>query len=457
MMDKYFIAASIVVVLCCLTLVFSIRHINEDKFITQLEYYTARNKKLELEREGDASDPTSNNTSNLNNLISEAKESNHSQNLLSLHNLENHSYKLDPKPTPVPLQGALVKSVTEKQDNDLTGLYPPGVHHPMPIASNNNLNNLNLPHLRVFDSIQPWPVLTTNPADTTLMFIHIPKTAGTTFRKDLLSINTPYSSFWYPPKGSNSWNSPGCMLQKSFGATHCSYSELNNCYNNNFMNSYVNPSQNNVNKWISIVRDPVMRVISEYYFWRKTVCNRPIGEPHCWSNELCSVKDDLSAWIKSPYNSAHNKFVKTLNNFENLKAPLDSIYHCMNVNGRKDNRFIQNNFQSYDNFNKNETVLLDAIKNIEENFAFIGNLDDIEGSGRVARYVLQEKSTTDSADPITFDLEKESSHVHTSNVRPDGVLEEHLRMIEERNYLDLQLYKYLSRKLELTIEVNQLG
>ena len=55
-MDKYFIAASIVVVLCCLTLVFSIRHINEDKFITQLEYYTARNKKLELEREGDASE-----------------------------------------------------------------------------------------------------------------------------------------------------------------------------------------------------------------------------------------------------------------------------------------------------------------------------------------------------------------------------------------------------------------
>ena len=54
--------------------------------------------------------------------------------------------------------------------------------------------------------------------ETLLVYIHIPKTAGSTFKKLINSINTDLTD-WYPGKGTNSWNSPGCLDAHKYGGT----------------------------------------------------------------------------------------------------------------------------------------------------------------------------------------------------------------------------------------------
>lgn len=184
------------------------------------------------------------------------------------------------------------------------------------------------------------------------------------------------------------------MTSKSFGATHCSFTELQDCYNQGYMKNYIPtlsefPSQSSSsNFYLTIIRDPIDRVISEYYYWRNSVCSRPPDAPLCWSKNLCESRHNFTEWIISPYNSAHNKYVKTLNKFENIPAPLDTDIHCMNVNGQKDNDYFTQKYDSYQQMNAQTELIFETIENIEQNFKLVAILDRLVESDILSSFVL---------------------------------------------------------------------
>ena len=123
----------------------------------------------------------------------------------------------------------------------------------------NPLNNMSekLQSMLKIENIQPWKILNLDPEHTLLPFIHIPKTAGSSVKDTIndwgyLNTNWPYKNSLYPRSASSyfgykkkkhgnphrqvkSHNSPGCR-EAPFGGTHCSYSELEECFENNWAN-----------------------------------------------------------------------------------------------------------------------------------------------------------------------------------------------------------------------------
>ena len=95
----------------------------------------------------------------------------------------------------------------------------------------------------LLENISPWKILDSDPNKTILPYVHVPKTAGSTFRdllkKDGQSISKwPYSNQIFPNFKTNSWNSPGCRPPQSWGGTHCGFAELDSCLKNNYANLY---------------------------------------------------------------------------------------------------------------------------------------------------------------------------------------------------------------------------
>ena len=461
-MDKYFIIATIFSCSICVLIFFKIHLTNEEKFIHQLEYY------IELNNNETSANEISNSTEAVTNV-----------------NFVNSTE-------------AEIQKFQQQTTGDAVEFVPPSELQSVPIPLSNSENDFTedsiLSDTNQLIPKRSWPKLTQNPINTTIFMVHIPKTAGSTFRNNLLRLSTPYFNF-YPPSRFSSWNSPGCKSSKTFGGTHCSFSELLNCYRERGMVQYVRgpeksesrqytgefigstsryrvfpeeiesgtisssnePLEKNI-RWITIIRDPIKRVVSEYFYWRNQVCSRPSDKAHPWSNNLCLQKHNFTNWIISPFNSAHNKYIKSLNYYPDLKAPLNSETppndYCINVNGIKDNTFFFDHFTSYQTLNSNYSLLQETIKNIETNFIMVADLDYMVESKVVANYVLNGFDN--------FDLNSEGNskemirQSHASHADPSQIMEEHLNLIRERNQLDLKLHRYFKEKLMMTIRTNGL-
>lgn len=107
-----------------------------------------------------------------------------------------------------------------------------------PITLSSKLQNL-------FDTIQPWPILKSNPNSTLIPWVHIPKTAGSSFKEALndfgrkyTSTEWPYRKCFFPNYKQSSSISPGCRSGKPSGLSHCRYSELKECIDGDFANLY---------------------------------------------------------------------------------------------------------------------------------------------------------------------------------------------------------------------------
>ena len=187
-----------------------------------------------------------------------------------------------------------------------------------------------------FQNVTPWRQLITEPIETMIAFIHIPKTAGSSFYKLIntdkygksmrLRYQNIYPSKFYKNTGSGkkgdpeSWNSPGCQFEKQHGGTHCSFSELEDCFDKRYVETVANV------KYMTVFREPVRRVISEYFWWRNKVCEncprkvRKFRGEMCglkdkdqnWPDDLCRVSGNFTAWLLSPVNVAHNRLVKSV-------------------------------------------------------------------------------------------------------------------------------------------------
>ena len=116
-------------------------------------------------------------------------------------------------------------------------------------------------------TVQAWQKLN-NSSDLLLTFIHIPKTSGSSFFNTVreAAVTADIKIF---PNHQNSFNSPGCRKNREFGGTHCSFSELNDCFVTKRAQIGYENLQNPTNKYFSIIRNPIDRVISEYFWWHE--------------------------------------------------------------------------------------------------------------------------------------------------------------------------------------------
>ena len=362
---------------------------------------------------------------------------------------------------------------------------------------------------KLTENISPWKILDSDPKNTLLPYVHVPKTAGSTFR-GFLHENTnshstakkwPYRNQIYPSFTTNSWNSPGCR-PFSWGGTHCGFAELDSCLKNDYANLYsknskstekyfqtwprphprpaslnstlISKYKNNI-KYFSIIRNPIKRVISEYYWWKPEESqiqkNWGCGHP-AWSPDLCWESRNVKSWTKSIFNSAHNRQMKSLypmkimqtNNKntktypiypENLKFDNEMDKECTNLNGQKDYKFITygnyNGSNSVATLNKNFNALIETIENIEKNFSFIAIFEKMKVSVEMAKIVLN--FTNPDGVQMTKSKKRIKRQLHSSSLnRPKKFSIGLLTDIFERNLLDMLLWDYLDQKFEISVE-----
>ena len=142
----------------------------------------------------------------------------------------------------------------------------------------------------------------------------------------------PRQTYWFPSRAAMTYASPGCALGR-WGGTHCSATELDQCLRGGH-GLHVSPPQDLSHPWrsvgaarihpivlphsaeprfIAVVREPVTRLQSEFYWWAHT----ENGPPLAWTMGAYNAslrregEDDLapafSRWVRSPYNTASDQ------------------------------------------------------------------------------------------------------------------------------------------------------
>lgn len=281
--------------------------------------------------------------------------------------------------------------------------------------------------------VKSWTPLDSEPKDTLLIYIHIPRTAGSAFKKIVNNLHGPYRGLWYPTKPSHIY--PGCQLHHADGGKYCSYSELNTCVQGRRIQSEIeNIHTKSQVRYATVIRDPVDRVLSEYVAWRATEEQNP-----GWDNNLgdrAYYHNNLTEWVLAVNNTAHNRQVKSLADLGNTDFLRSFGSQCANQNAAKDIGYWQN----YTLMNEDEGLLDNVIANIEENFAFIGLAEDLKHSGEQAKLILR--------DDVEYDAGWAEPKRPSTSVPEVG--DDVRRLILSRNSLDARLYQFIKKKMTST-------
>lgn len=325
-----------------------------------------------------------------------------------------------------------------------------------------------------------WPKLDIDPDKSTLVYIHIPKTAGSTFRHMLGAVTKQidlrridYSKIysdkssnkmfnfknktksnqknknphleWYPDSNTNTWNSLGCREGATFGGTHCGYSEIKSCMDDH--KATLDYSKLDTIKYFSVIRDPVERVISEYFWWK----NKPPGKPPgAWTQSLKHASKNFTAWILHADNSAHNRQFKSFVDFSDIGYPTSHDADCLNVKGDWFVEYWHGKWGWMHEGMSDSALTRNVFENIQRNFGFIGVLEEMKDSLDVFELLLSgedEVMVKKSPRNGKHDTGK-NRKTHSSNKGEVTVFQR--RLIWERNQLDLALYKFVRGQLNLT-------
>lgn len=263
------------------------------------------------------------------------------------------------------------------------------------------------------------------------VFVHIPKCAGSSFLQCLRSVGTDKWSHIFPHEG-NSWNSKGCA-KPAYGGTHCSIGEMEDCFNGGFADlqePYARKPNMLKRKYFTIIRHPVKRVLSEYAWWLK---HGP------WPEQLRADqrRGGLLAWVRSPFNVAHNRAVKHLTG-TGAQAPVKfNKINCMTFDMKDYLTYWSNRYNGSkwedgleQKLNKDNSLLQKAISNLW----FVGAQEDLQTSA-----MLFAKKLDSSAKDVKFaECQKRS---HQSQAAPaETISSEIIDEIASRNALDIALY-----------------
>mmetsp|Transcript_33534 Transcript_33534/g.70511 ORF Transcript_33534/g.70511 Transcript_33534/m.70511 type:complete len:333 (+) Transcript_33534:135-1133(+) len=297
-----------------------------------------------------------------------------------------------------------------------------GSHSP-PLESSNDDENSTLatqqhghndpPH-RPIDRIQ------CGNANEIYAWQHIPKTAGSAeyvrYMRSLQSKGCniyPITDTIHKPFD---WNSPGCRVNNSpNGGTHCASSEISEC-----LHSQIHKDNKDLQvKMLSSVRHPVARVVSEYFYFRIQATSL------IWTDSMNNIKDNFTAWVLDEENIAHNRQAFYFLLEEGFPQDGEG---CLPFSAHKHIQYIKERFGSVESFNK-----MKLPTNILDNYAFVGIADDPVGSD------IAFMSVADS-DPAfnvyTGDSHSSGKHEYDHSIHT---------LIEERNKLDMQLYREVTK------------
>jgi hypothetical protein len=222
-----------------------------------------------------------------------------------------------------------------------------------------------------------------------------------------------------------------------------------------------------------MVRDPVERVLSEYYFIKKTlglVAER-VYEPESYTSRLAweiwppeiqeiAARDSIMEWINAPNNPAHNLMAKAVAAAD-LEAPVlrQSSQHslhpssCVNLDRRDYDTYWRQRYSGSSDVEKAINSDLDllgvAIQTLDERFEFVGLTERFEESVSLLRSKLgmsiiggSSVGVSDTMRSISDAVRKEMAH---SSGKPvvDNVPGEIIEAIRQKNKLDVALYEHV--------------
>ena len=396
-------------------------------------------------------------------------------------------------------------------------------------------------------NIQPWQILNSNPFYTLIPWIHIPKTAGLSTKNKFNEIlnyktsNSPYKNSLFPNHFAKSSNHPGCFTNRIMSGGHCRFSEVDQClkkdaanlfpypeffweeyyskplsvrkmvnldedknlrsvilhkeshkieeYDNQtaqYFNQFYRPIHSydyqNI-KYLSTIRHPIVRGISEYYYRKPTKTNNMNCAHGSWTKFMCSeIKNSsfsILDWTIDPNgeNTSHNRMTRSFfdETFYNKNASFGIATHKMGANavGPMDLNYLKKHFgQNVNNandLNEKYEVVYHAIKNVEKNFMFVSILEDIENSFTIFEILVQAFSVENAfrkleLEKIGRQLEEKlkidnpgeqlehKSHSTSARGRPEKFKISLLIKLFEKNKLDIILWEYLKRKFDVTVE-----
>lgn len=219
-------------------------------------------------------------------------------------------------------------------------------------------------------------------------------------------------------------------------------------------------------KYFSIIRDPVQRVVSEYFWWRDFHCmprvthakemSRAWTMGNCWKGAT-HKNNNFTSWILDPENSAHNRQIKSLVYYKNLTYPdgAEASFekNCNNLDAYKENDFwkamkIQNDPRDTHIFEK-------ARETLENKYAFVGLTENMRDSVRISHWILGYRNPPGAKlhDKYLELLDARVGHKSHSTEGGKQLNDEDLKLIEEKNWLDIKLYNFVKKKMEDTLVI----
>ncbi|CAK0832907.1 unnamed protein product [Prorocentrum cordatum] len=206
-------------------------------------------------------------------------------------------------------------------------------------------------------------------------------------------------------------------------------------------------------KFITLLREPVDRVVSEFFWWRSKM---KMNE-RAWDQPLhTAARESLMAWVSSPHNNAHNRMTKQLAFFPSMRAPGRANRQCTSYGAAEEKEFWSALYnRSVDEalwatVNQDDVLLENAIHSLSDRFAAIAITERMGDSLTVVcNAVVREGRPWDSmcGSPIIQGaVGEKAAHLHKNGHR-SATEEERLR-IRQLNRLDLELYDFAVDRLD---------
>jgi hypothetical protein len=305
----------------------------------------------------------------------------------------------------------------------------------------NPLRRGGKPSKPVLSSIIPRVTTVRAPTDHSAhVWMHMPKTAGTAaYQQFMLALHKQQHSV-FPSISAHDWNSPGCMGSDiAYGGTHCTVSEMKQCLTNR-----PHLTQNATDlRFYTILRHPVDRVISEYFWWRTKL-------PAAWTPGMVAHRRNFTKWILDDTNVAHNRQAL----FMLMDQPFPTLNdECIHMMGKKLHGWIVQKYGSVERLNqlflvrtKNTASVgvettQQAADQLLDGFAYVAVMEHMELSAAAF------ERASGGVKPLTQAMVRKE-HV----TRKEFVSDQMRALVLERNQLDMALYERALVRLKRLVE-----
>jgi hypothetical protein len=202
-------------------------------------------------------------------------------------------------------------------------------------------------------------------------------------------------------------------------------------------------------KFITVVRDPLNRVVSEFYWWKRSPFEKAWDLPL----HMASSKG-LMVWALSPHNNAHNRMTKQIAFFPSLRAP--SSKDCASYSAAVEKRYWSALYgRSVDDglwaaVNQDDELVKNAIHSLSDRFAAVAITERMSDSFTViCNMVVREGRQWDSkcgSSVIQAVVGGGAKHLHHHS-HGNVSVEERARL-QQLNRLDVELYRFAVGRLD---------